>query len=269
MLPRLRWHAESIARQARTDATCLGLAAALALAVGEVEARVRGQAGPARRAVLRGYRHPIHFRPGTSDRDVLTQVLGEQEYGCVAAEANVRTILDLGGNIGLTAFYLLGCYPAARLTLVEPDRANLAVARRTLAPFARRVRCVPAGVWGEATDLVVERGGFRDGKEWAYQTRPNRPDERSEFRAVTLPQLLTLSRFDRVDLLKIDIESAERSLFGAAARPDEWLARVGTLVIETHGPECERIVDEACAPFRPAVTRVGLLTVYRFPGRAA
>jgi hypothetical protein len=53
-----------------------------------------------------------------------------------------------------------------------------------------------------------------------------------------------LSRFDmpRVDLLKIDIEGAEREVF---ARKPDWVRRVGMFIIELHGADAREAFTAA------------------------
>ena len=49
--------------------------------------------------------------------------------------------------------------------------------------------------------------------------------------------------WERVNILKMDIEGAEADVLGRTA--DAWLDRVDMLIIELHGPECERQVSES------------------------
>lgn len=196
------------------------------------------------RLVIPGFRFPVYHRPGTSDVLVLRQVLGQHEYACVGSESNVRTILDLGGNIGAAAYFLLQRYPKVRLVFVEPDTGNMAVARRTLAPFRHRVAFVPSGIWDASVPLTIDRSGYRDGGEWAYRVRPTRPGEVADLVGVTIDDLLMQRGWAKVDLVKMDIEGAEAVVFrGTTAAM--WLPNVGTLAVELHGPDCEAALTSA------------------------
>lgn len=216
--------------------------------------------GRVRRLRLPGFPHPIHYRPGTSDPAVVVQVFAAHEYRCVTGEASVEYILDCGANIGLTALYLLHHYPRARAVVVEPDPDNMQVCRQNLAPFLDRVTFVQTGVWSSATPLVIERGGYCDGLDWAIQVRPARPDETADLHALTVPDLLDAGRFPRIDILKMDIEAAEATVFSG---PCEWLNCTRTLVIELHGPACERAVMSAVAGRLALAGVSGELTVFR------
>jgi FkbM family methyltransferase len=208
---------------------------------------------------LPGFRSPLFYRAGTSDPKVILQVFASKEYQCVADEAEVSTVIDCGANIGCTTFYLAHRYPRARFVVVEPDSANMELCRRNLHPFKDRVTFVQAGVWSSATPMVVERGKYRDGAAWSIQVRPTGAGEVPDFEALTVSDLMQRAGFERIDLLKVDIEAAEIEVFRAA----EWLDRVRTLVIELHGPECEQSVCAALGNYVYQAGRSGELSIYR------
>jgi len=204
-----------------------------------------GQRGGAVALHIRGVKAPVYVRPGTSDIDVARQVFGRGEYECVARMRDVRFIIDCGANVGLTSVLLLSRYPNARLVAIEPDSGNLAACRRNLAPFADRAVCIEAGVWSVSAPMVVVRGAYGDGRDWAHIVRPCAEGEAPDFRAVTVPQVMAEHGFSRVDLLKVDIEGAEAEVFNAAA--PEWLSGVRAIAIELHGAACERAFFGATA----------------------
>ena len=261
-LPAFRWRVRKELEMAAAEAKHVGWPAAVRLAAsrwfGQAPAWLtRGQLG---RVKLAGFRHPLYFRDRSSDSLVIHQVFALREYEAVAAEPDVRFILDLGANIGCATFFFLHRYPEARAVVVEPDAGNMAVCRRNLAPFGDRVRYVPAGVWSSSEPMIVERGTYRDGAEWSFQVRPAKADETPDFYAKTVGDLIAEAGFPRVDLLKMDIEAAEAEVFRGEA---DWLEKVRTMVIELHGPPCEEAVTAALAGSHRLAERSGELTVYR------
>jgi FkbM family methyltransferase len=182
------------------------------------------------------YPHPIHYRPGTSDEQVIRQVLVNEEYGCLTLDRGAGLIIDCGANIGCASLYYLCKYPSVQVIAVEPDEGSVLVCRRNLAAFGDRARVIRGGVWPEPAGLRIERGGFRDGREWSYQVRPCADGEAAEFAGVTISSLLALAGGEAIDLLKIDVERAELPLFRAGYDP--WLAHTRNIVIELHDREC-------------------------------
>lgn len=264
-LAALRWTLADTLREARAHARELGAPAAATLAVSRLVGRTPQARPPLWPLRLPGYRHPVHYREGTSDVLVLRQVLGGREYDCVSGEPAVRTIFDLGGNVGAASFHLLHAYPRATVVFVEPDADNLRVARRNLAPWAGQVTFVQAGVWDASVDLTVDRGGYRDGGEWAFQVRPTRPGETADLRGVTVADLLQLSGAATIDLLKMDIEAAEATVFRGDTA---WLARTRTLAVELHGPACEAALAHALTGYAADRSTSGELTVLKNIRRA-
>jgi FkbM family methyltransferase len=205
------------------------------------------------RVQARGYRYPFSIRTHTSDVFVFDQVFVDEEYAPLTRQTAPRLIIDCGANIGCTSIYLLNRYPNARLIAVEPDADNARVCAANLAPFGPRAEVVPAGVWHRTALLRVERGGFRDGREWSFQVRECRPGEPGEIEAVGIPALLERTGCDRIDILKIDVEGAERHLFAEGCH--DWLSRIDCLAVEAHDDECRDTVMRAIARYQFNVVR--------------
>src|SRR5262249_36088964 len=137
-----------------------------------------------------GYPCPVHYRPGTSDEQAIAQVLVGEEYGCLTPDPAPQLIIDCGANIGCASLYYLCKYPSPRVIPVEPAEGNVAVCKRNLAPCGGRARVIHGGVWPEPVRLRVERGAYRDGREWSYQVRPCADGEPGDFLGVTIGSLL-------------------------------------------------------------------------------
>lgn len=223
-----------------------------------------GSRGATGRIHPRQAAHPLTFRVGTSDLEVLRQVFLRGEYAALASLEAVDLVIDCGANVGYSAAYFLTQFPRCRLIAVEPDPGNFAMLTDNLAPYGDRVTLVQAAVWHEPARLTFATTPYRDGREWAVQMRACEPAETAAVEAIDLKGLLRLAGADRVSLLKIDIEGAEVELL---RRHHEWLERVDALAIELHD---DTHFGPATALFEAAirgrdfrVTRIGDLTVCR------
>lgn len=87
------------------------------------------------------------------------------------------------------------------------------------------------------------------GTSWAF--RVDAGNKAGNVRAVTLPTLLKEFDIPKVDILKMDVEGAEKEIFENNA--SDWLRRVGLLCIELH----DRI--------RPGASRAVYSKVVAFP----
>ena len=203
--------------------------------------------------------HPLFCRPDTADMFVFNQIFVEREYDCLDAIENAELILDCGANVGYSSAYLLTAYPNATVIAVEPDEANFRVLEKNLRPFGKRARCRLAAVWSKPTRMKLDEDTLAAGKEWGRTVSVAHDDSGGGVSAVDIATLLEESGCDRISILKMDIEGAERAVF--AENYEAWIDRVDNIVIELHGPEAERIFWSAVPKDRFDVSTSGELTV--------
>lgn len=166
----------------------------------------------------------VELRSHTTDITVFDELVRGQQYGPALEYAHkVRVIVDLGANTGLAARWLLRRYPDARLAAVEPEAGNVAVLRRNLAGLDGTVieACV-----GAQERRVALKGDRADGFRMV-------DDPEGAIRVVTMETVLMALGRDEVDLLKVDIEGAERELFDNCG---SWIGRIRAAIVECHLP---------------------------------
>src|SRR5262249_44400474 len=110
----------------------------------------------------RGIDHELVVRTETSDLDVFGSIFSGGEYAPIATEREVTFVIDAGANVGYSAAWFLSTFPSAVVCSIEPDRDNIALLRRNLAPYGDRAMVLHAALWSETTNLEVF-GGYRDG----------------------------------------------------------------------------------------------------------
>jgi len=175
--------------------------------------------------------HPLGIRHDSSDLDVFAQIFFQQEYAPLYAMTDVHFVIDCGANVGYSSACFLSRYPNCHVVAVEPDRDNFAMLQRNLLPYGNRVTLIRAGVWSHSGPLVMSQEVYRDGREWSKQVRQCEPDEAADFEGVTIPSLLASSGYDRISLLKVDVEGAEAVIFRDNVH---WLDMVDAIAIELH-----------------------------------
>ncbi|MCC6538348.1 MAG: FkbM family methyltransferase [Bryobacterales bacterium] len=166
----------------------------------------------------------VAIRANGYDWETLEEVFGERVYGLDMP--GVRRIMDLGGNIGLTAVFLSRSFPGAEVCTVEPMPDNLRVLRRNCA-LNPGIRVVEAAV-GPAEGRVTFQASA-DPRQHAAGGSAGRGG--IEVRVRSIPSLMQELGWPEIDLLKVDIEGGEAALLGG--RP-EWLRKVRTIVGEGH-----------------------------------
>jgi len=244
----------------RNYARSVGWRAAIRLRFSDLRARIGVSKSPLLKLKIKDAQDPLFMRVGSSDREVLGQIFIEKEYESIAV-SSPRTILDLGANVGYSSAYFLSKYPAASVLAVEPDSSNYAICRRNLDPYGSRAKVVHGAAWPERSKLVVDRGAWRDGREWTAQVRVAKEENMSSesVEGYDMLTLIGLSGATEIDLLKIDIEKSELELF--SRNTESWLPRIRNLCIELHGPDCEAVFARALADYSCDLSCTGELTV--------
>ena len=207
-------------------------------------------------------RNPVLYRPGTSDLSVFRQIFVEREYSCFDDLSDVGLIIDLGANVGYSSAYFLSRFQKCFVVAVEPDKDNFAVLTRNLAQYQGRCIAVHAAAWPEKTMLCLVSESMGLGNEWGRRVTAN-TQEGQWVQALDVDSLMAMTDYDRISVLKIDIEGAERELF--ARNFASWLNRPDNFCIEVHDTVCREVLEKAIAGRGFALSSSGELLVGRGP----
>jgi FkbM family methyltransferase len=172
----------------------------------------------------------IWVRPGSSDPGIVTDLWGNRQYAIPARSH--ETIIDGGANIGLATVYFALTYPDAQIVAIEPEESNFKLLERNtrIYPNVRRLR---AALWGSSREVVVVDPGLGESgyQVFAASDEVAAPRLGSSVRGVTVGDVLADVGWDRIGLLKLDIEGSEREVLRASA---PWIDRVDMLIVELH-----------------------------------
>jgi FkbM family methyltransferase len=196
--------------------------------------------------------YPIQCRRHTSDFDVFKQIFVNREYSCLDdIDINsVELIIDCGANIGCSSAYFLSRFPQSCVIAIEPDPKNFQMMEQNLNPYGDRVQTMQTAIWSKSADLVFSEVTYADGREWTRQVRECRPGESPCMLATDIGTVFKESGYDRISILKIDIEGAEAVVF--SKNYQDWLSQVDVLVIELHD---NTIFGNASAVFFEAISQ--------------
>ncbi|HEX7845520.1 MAG TPA: FkbM family methyltransferase [Chitinophagaceae bacterium] len=185
--------------------------------------------------------HKLHARLWPhSDLMVLEQVMVREEYKTVTdffkvnfPNEDVLNIVDAGANVGYSSVFFLNEFPKARIASIEPDEKNVVLLQRNLATFidSQQARIFQNGLMSENGKNIVTSKDFRDGKDWSV--RVEETEMETGLTSLSVAGIMQQVGWDSIDILKIDIEGAERFVFDAGADLD-YLRLVKTLAIEIH-----------------------------------
>jgi FkbM family methyltransferase len=177
---------------------------------------------------LRDESSPIHFRRGTTDFACFEQIYLAKQYQS-PLKIEPLTIVDAGANIGNSVRYFAAKYPKAEIWAIEPDASNFEVLKKNCKKLPR-AHLVEAALWPNKDPIFFSN---TNAAKWEFDVTNAAPVVTSQaLHSVTIPEILARIPSGRINLLKIDIEGAERELFHEGA--DEWLSKVDVIVIELH-----------------------------------
>ena len=172
---------------------------------------------------------PLACRPKTADEWTIKAVFLGKEYQLPLKNFQPKFILDCGANVGYTSVYFANIYPNADIVSVEPELGNYKMLTFNT-NFYDNIKCIRAAIWNKVTYIkIVDAMSSVTG----FMTFDTTADDPNALKTTTIAKLLSESSFNEIDILKVDIEGAEKEVFGADD-VDEWLSKVKVLVIELH-----------------------------------
>ncbi len=171
----------------------------------------------------------LRFKARKEDWIAIREVLIEDEYACVERmfTRNSRPrILDLGANIGTFALRIFSYYKSAHIASVEAadDTFHLLDENRKLNP-AFKWNVFNNGIWSSDGPLTLIRRGISVG----HRVIEGNGDDFVQ--GISLPSLLKQLKWDKIDLIKMDIEGGEEAVVLAATKV---FCHTRYLIIEIH-----------------------------------
>lgn len=164
----------------------------------------------------------VRLRPGTSDTMVLRKIFVDDEYR-PPFPLQPKTIVDAGAYIGLSALGFHRRYPEAVIHAIEPDARNFALLQKNCEGIPQ-IKLHHAALWPKPGFLQLKNP---DDEPWSQSCQEA---------SAGVPALNVEAMLEKcggsIDLLKIDIEGAEKVLF--ESEPHRWLPKVKALAIELH-----------------------------------
>jgi hypothetical protein len=175
---------------------------------------------------LPALRTDVFFR-GMSDYGPITLLFKEDFYVC-PNDFEVVSVFDLGANIGTETLRFASLYPRAKILAVEADPDNFSILAKNTTRL-KQVRVENLAVWGENARFRVKKNPD------CHMSSTVSIDANGELVGVTIDCLMDQMGIAEVDIIKIDIEGAEASVFGPSIK--KWITRVRVIIWELNDYE--------------------------------
>lgn len=176
----------------------------------------------------------------SSDLMVFKQVILDGEYAAVTDffkdnghNSEQLKIIDAGANVGYTAVYFKEHFPLAIIACIEPDPDNQLALKKNTEPYLhdKSVTVYANALMGEANKNMVVSADFRDGRDWSKTTVESEVE--TGLKSITIDEIMKDNNWEELDILKIDIEGAERFIFNEKTNLD-FLNKVKLMALEIH-----------------------------------
>jgi FkbM family methyltransferase len=170
---------------------------------------------------------PLQIRVYTDDVLVLWQIFINKEYD-FPIKIDPKMIIDGGAYTGLSTVFFANKFPEAKIIALEPDWSNYQLLEKNTSDYCG-IELRNTAIWNKNSYLVIK--DISQPKS-ALMVEEGSFDQQGSFMAITIGEILRNSGFDEIDILKLDIEGAEKEVFSHNC--EEWLNKVNILIIELH-----------------------------------
>jgi FkbM family methyltransferase len=177
------------------------------------------------------------LRTGSSDPIVVHETFLQLYHVPPSEVGNVKSLLDLGSNIGLTIAHYATLFPNAKCIGVELDKNTAEIASKNTEFFRDRVKIINGAVWVSDEPVTF---GATDGEE--YGNRIGGDGHQIVVNGYSINTLIDMLGVDVVDFVKMDVEGAEIDLLRKNAQ--DWAPRVKSMLIELHGYPLDEAIED-------------------------
>lgn len=176
----------------------------------------------------------IHFRKKTKDKETFKEIFNKNIYD-VKLPIVPNYIIDAGSNTGFASLFFKLKFPKSKIITLEIETENVKMIRKNLQKFSD-IDIIQKGLFNKKTFFKIEDPYKATNSFVIKEVSKN---EKYDIESITIDEIITLKKIETIDVLKIDIEGAEKDLF--EKNYENWLPKVKIIMIETHDrmiPKC-------------------------------
>ena len=183
----------------------------------------------------------LYFRKKTKDKETFKEIFNQNIYN-IKLPIDPKLIIDAGSNTGFASLFFKIKYPKAKIISLEIETENVKMIKKNLKGY-QDIEIIQKGLFNKKSFFKIEDPYHATN---SFVIKEVTSGENYDIESITIDEILNSKNEDNIDILKIDIEGAEKDLF--EKNYENWLPKVKIIMVETHDrmiPNCSYSVMKA------------------------
>jgi FkbM family methyltransferase len=143
------------------------------------------------------------------------------------SDEKINLIIDAGANIGIETLRFRFFHPNARIICIEAEKSNFELLERNVSNDTK-LTLINAGLYNKNCKLKIYNGGTSNESFKIIEVTAD--DTNYDVLGMSMLDIIKNNYVPEIDILKLDIEGAEKWVFDETA--DNWICKVKVLIFE-------------------------------------
>lgn len=127
----------------------------------------------------------------------------------------------------MSSLYFSLNYPKSEIVALEPETSNFEVLSKN-SSNKKNIKIIKAGLWYKNAFLKI----INRKNEWGHKVIEVSEIEKYDVEGISIDSILKNSKYSYIDIIKIDIEGAEKEIFDKGN--NQWIEKTNIIIIELH-----------------------------------
>ena len=155
----------------------------------------------------------------------------------------IKTIIDVGANIGIESIRFRKFFPSAKIISIEANKENYEILEKN---FKNDQNTIPLNIalWNKKTKLKLDKFSELNSEGFSYKELDDLDSQKNYdlTNSDIMANIINSYKLSEIDILKLDIEGAEKYIFDSSA--DLWINKINSIIMEVdkHNPFVTKII---------------------------